>query len=166
MVKAHTKFQSTAGWRRDIPGKWNWGVFTASCWLISIRKLKFGRRSNRSKLWKIIFPVELWRGGHKIWMAANPKVVFEWFYRSDLLTMPYHDLGTPSQSAVTHHNILCLVPDLDSAQLPVSDLLRLTTSPLGGDCLWFVVVLLLWQTYGRVWKGESPPKDWEQRTHF
>ena len=40
-----------------------------------------------------------------------------------LYTMPYHDLGTPSQSAVTHHNALCLVPDSDSAQLPVSDLL-------------------------------------------
>ena len=37
--------------------------------------------------------------------------------------MPYHDLGTPSQLAVTHHNALCLVPDSDSAQLPVSDLL-------------------------------------------
>ena len=37
--------------------------------------------------------------------------------------MPYHDLGTPPQSAVTHHNALCLVPDSDSAQLPVSDLL-------------------------------------------
>ena len=40
-----------------------------------------------------------------------------------MCTMPYHDLGTPSQSAVTHHNALCLVPDSDSAQLPVSDLL-------------------------------------------
>ena len=49
------------------------------------------------------------RGGHDDRRTAN--------------TMPYHDLGTPSQSAVTHHNALCLVPDSDSAQLPVADLL-------------------------------------------
>ena len=43
-------------------------------------------------------------------------------------TMPYHDLGTPSQSAVTHHNALCLVPDSDSAQYAVQIALKIKST--------------------------------------
>ena len=35
------------------------------------------------------------------------------------VTMPYHYLGTPSESGVTNHNVLYLVQDLNSAQSPL-----------------------------------------------
>jgi hypothetical protein len=35
--------------------------------------------------------------------------------------MVYQYLGTPSESAVTNHNTLCLVLNSNSAQLPVLD---------------------------------------------